>query len=154
PTTITLGVPLYCVALMALAAATQDAEGLTVGECAGAAWFAYVVNVAVHELGHLLAALLLGLAPSRVVVLPFDFSRAADGWHVRLSREWFVVSGGMVKLHAQCQPSPAQSIVFAGAGPAASLLLLLLYLGLNPYRWSDLFAYEPGPVLVLVGTFA
>ena len=153
PATVTVGVPLLCGLLMALAAATHDAEGLTVAECAGAAWFAYVVNTLVHELGHLLAVRLVGLAPQRVVVLPFDFSRTADGWHVRLGREWFVLSGGMVMWQAKRQPSPLQMIVFAAAGPAASLLLLLLYLVVNPYGGSDLFAYQPGPVLILVGLF-
>ena len=154
PATVTVGVPLVCGLLVALAATTHDAEGLMAAECAGAGWFAYVVNVLVHELGHLLAVGLLGLAPQRVVVLPFDFYRTMDGWHVRLGQEWFVLSGGMVTWRANGQPSPLQMIVFAGAGPAASFLLLLLYLVLNPYGWAVLFAYQPGPVLILIGIFA
>jgi hypothetical protein len=154
PAIVTVGVPLVCGVLMALAATTRDAEGLVAAECAGAAWFAYVVNVLVHELGHLAAVRLLGLAAERVVVLPFDFRRGADGWHARIGQEWFVLSGGMVAWRAKGQPSPLQMIVFAGAGPAASFLLLLLYLALNPYGWSVLLAYQPGRTLILVGIFA
>jgi len=154
PATVTVGVPLVCGSLMALAAATHDTEGLVAAECVGAAWFAYVVNVLVHEMGHLAAVRLLGLAPQRVVVLPFDFRRTADGWRVRIGQEWFVLSGGMVTWQAKGQPSPLQMIVFAGAGPAASLLLLLLYLALNPYGWLVLLAYQPGPILILIGSFA
>jgi hypothetical protein len=154
PPTVTLGAPALIGALTLLAAAADDAEGLTMVQCAGAAWFAYVVNIAVHELGHLAAVELLGGAPLRVVILPFDFFRGPDGWRVRVCQEWFVVSGGMVKWQAQPPPGPLRKILFACAGPLASLLLLLLYLGLNPYPLPNLFTVQAGPLLILVGLLA
>jgi len=87
--------------------------------------------------------------------LSLELIRAVGGgWQLRVCQEWFSLFGGMVMLDLRRQPSPLQLVVFAAAGPAGGLCLLLLFLVLNPYRWVDLLqVYRPGPALVVVGTF-
>lgn len=100
------------------------------------AWlpFAWLIVVAVHELGHLVGGWLTGGRFLLWVVGPFKVQRTPAGIHWGLNRS-VNLSGGM----AACLPlepgklTPARAAVMIVGGPAASVLLAAATWGLA--RW-------------------
>ncbi len=148
PAPLSLGFAAFCGFAFALARATHDEGGLVFAEIFGFLWAATFVNVAAHELGHLLAARLVGFPVRRLLVGPFELLRTTAGWRPRLCREWLFVVGGLVLVDVTA-PSPRRLAVFAAGGPAASLALLLLLLGPTASAAPHLFeADRPLPNLL------
>lgn len=117
------------VVLFALCFITRKAQTLTV---------TYIIMTA-HECAHLLAALLIGLRPERMVFYPF---------------------GVNLKLKNRLLPSMADEFILYIAGPMANIVMALLAkLFLNGFSWQEdfyiknllLFAINILPVLPLDG---
>ncbi len=86
--------------------------------------------VGIHELGHLMAGRLAGMRPALLVVGPVRLQRGGARWHLAFNRN-LGLWGGL----AACAPRSTgdlrrQNLVMAAGGPAASLLLGGLLLGL------------------------
>ncbi|MCB1032415.1 MAG: M50 family metallopeptidase [Acidobacteria bacterium] len=98
------------------------------------AWLTWLLVVAVHEVGHLLAARGAGLEPIRWIAGPLDFQLCGHRWRLGLSREWISAVGGWVQVrHDTHNISAVQALRFAAGGPLASALLLAVFLFWNPY---------------------
>jgi peptidase M50-like protein len=134
PAVIGLGLPAL-VAAGALAAWLLDrdeAVALLLGLLAF--WVAFLVNVAVHELGHLAAGRIVGIGASRIVLGPLELVRDANRWSARLCRDWFSLGGGLVLLTPPPRTARHMAWVAAG-GPVASLALLVASLALLRRPW-------------------
>lgn len=101
--------------------------------------FAILLVLAVHEMGHLLGGFSRGMRFLLFVVGPLQWSRSANG----VQFNWVFNMGTFGGL-AACTPNPdrslrSQMLPMAVGGPAASLLLAALGLGLSLIadgRWS------------------
>jgi hypothetical protein len=133
-----LFLPVLSLAGVLTASLTDDPKGLEFALSPLLFWLVLMTHVAVHELGHVLAARLERLQVHRVIVGPFEFLRAPS-WRLELSREWLSIGGGFVALLAQPErPRPRQMLVFAVGGPVATLILLVFFLALSPYDLATL----------------
>ncbi|MEZ5354482.1 MAG: site-2 protease family protein [Bryobacteraceae bacterium] len=85
-----------------------------------------LVEVAVHEFGHLALGLGVGMRFQSIGVGPVALHRKSDGWRIRLSASW---DGGFAGARAGAASGEQQLrknlVAFIAGGPLASLLLAL-----------------------------
>lgn len=131
--------PVVSLTGLLVASLLDDAKGVGFALLPLLFWLVLMAHVATHELGHVAGARLARLQVHRVIVGPFEFTRAPS-WRLELSREWLSIGGGFVALAPQMQhPRPRQMLVFALGGPIATLLLLALFLAVSPFDLITLF---------------
>ncbi len=82
----------------------------------------YFILIAVHELGHLLAALIVRLRVLRFVVGPLEIMRQGDCYRVVRPRSLFKFNGRVESYPLDSRPARARIAAFIAAGPLASLL--------------------------------
>ncbi len=127
-----------------IAALTNDHDALDLSVRALAGWLVLMVNVAVHELGHFVAATALKLRVRRLIVGPLELSVLGSTWQLELSREWLSIFGGFIALVPRSAPlTPKQELAFAAGGPIATILLLACLLALSPFDLVALFRTSP-----------
>ena len=107
----------------------------------------YLLLVALHELGHLLAFLWLGIGWSEFQVGPLAFQRQGKETHLVYSSQWF---GGRVRtiLRDGKILTAKQNFIHLAAGGvvnlAVGLALILIFLRMSPqnkdYYWPVLAA--------------
>jgi hypothetical protein len=138
------GVPLALALAAWIDARSSDPFSMAMSLSWEAAWWAFALHLAVHEAGHFLAARAAGIAVSSVRIGPFELRRDPEGWRPRLCNELRFVLNGCVKIGAA---TPWRAIAAAAAGPAATLGLTVVTLGLNPYSASSFFqGFDQTPV--------
>lgn len=81
------------------------------------------VDVAVHELGHLVAGWAVDFRFERICVGPLLVRRLQDGWGVTLHGSLTWEGGFMAALPSHAEQIRANLLIFIAGGPAASLLL-------------------------------
>jgi len=140
-----LYIPVLSLAGVLIAFLTDDPKGLELALRTLLFWLVLMTHIAAHEVGHVIAARIAKLEVRRVIVGPFEFTRAPT-WRPHLSREWLSLAGGLVGLapHAT-PPPPGKLLVFALGGPIATALVLVLFLAASPYDLVTL-ATESGPL--------
>ena len=104
---------------------------------------AYAV-VALHELGHLLAARFAGMAVMRAHVGSVELKARRQGWSMRWKAPTLRVDGMVMAFPDPDQPIGPQMMAFAAGGPCANIAAALLAAGV-----AAIPAVEPGTACVL-----
>jgi hypothetical protein len=146
PPAITLGIPALLTLSVLVSAAFGSPRGLSFSLEMLTTWLMIAAHIALHEAGHYLAAVGVGLAPRRVVIGPLELTRPAQTWRSGLCQEWFSLIGGLVEAEAPGRLLTArEELRFALGGPLATLLLLATLLIWNPYDLLGLLKMAGGP---------
>jgi hypothetical protein len=99
-----------------------------------------LVDVAVHEVGHLAAGWTVDFRFERVCIGPLLIRRFADGWGVTLHPALTWDGGFAAALPTHAEQIRANLLVFLAGGPAASLLLacvsFIAFLQSPQARWA------------------
>jgi len=83
----------------------------------------FVVNVVVHEMGHVTMALLLSHRVKVVNIGPWTFSKEADKYSMKFEPKKLLAFGGYVgSVPIHCNHLRMRQIAIIAAGPVASLL--------------------------------
>ena len=85
----------------------------------------------IHELGHLIAGVLMGFKPCSLKIMPMGI---AIGFEV-LPEEYNtkIMNGNLLKL---------KKILIAGAGPLVNILIVILLISLNNLENTELYIYS------------
>lgn len=147
-----LGIPLVAVAALGVAGLADDPAASVPPLHLLGAWMFFMLHVAVHELGHYVAARLVSLHPSQALVGPVELARSTGGWKVGFSREWWSLVGGWVALDVDEEALPPRKrLFFAAGGPVATVALLAAIVAASPVPVLDLFYASAKPTHTLYG---
>lgn len=88
-------------------------------------WLALYCALIIHELGHLIAGLMVRFQANFVIIYPFRFTRTRTGWVVRRER-LASVSGAASMLPQSFEHLRSRLMIYVLGGPAANLLTFLI----------------------------
>jgi len=83
----------------------------------------FLLNVAVHEMGHASTALLLAHRVNAICIGPCTFSKGSDGYSVHFQPKKLLSFGGYIgSVPIHCNRLRLRQIAIVAAGPIASLV--------------------------------
>jgi hypothetical protein len=101
----------------------------------------YFITIAIHELGHLLAARSQGMTVMQVRLSVFDLLPSRRGWRIRRGRARFAIAGFVLAYPDPTRPLRKQLMAMVAGGPLANILVAIVSCGIAWLFWPAMSAY-------------